>query len=78
MIDIPAIITEYIEIYDSVDIAESEFKKNIHEDAELRTAYRQWCHEVGSTEKKGFFDYCEEYLDSKNDIWDTLSSDYDE
>jgi hypothetical protein len=78
MIDIPAIITEYIEIYDSVDIAESEFKKNIHEDAELRTAYRQWCHEVGSTEKKGFFDYCEEYLDNKNDIWDTLSSDYDE
>ena len=78
MIDIPAIITEYIEIYDSVDIAESEFKKNIHEDAELRTAYRQWCHEVGSTEKKGFFDYCEEYLDNKNDIWDTLSRDYDE
>jgi len=78
MIDITAIFTHYIEQYDSIDIAESEFKKNMHEDSELRAAYRQWCHEVGSSEKNGFFDFCDEYLDNKNDIWDSLSSDYDE
>lgn len=78
MIDIPAVFTHYLEQYDSVDIAESEFKKHIHEDSELRAAYRDWCHEVGSSEKRGFMDFCEEYLDSKNDIWDSLSSDYDE
>ncbi len=78
MIDITAIFTHYIEQYDSIDIAESEFKKNMHEDPELRVAYRQWCHEVGSSEKNGFFDFCDEYLDNKNDIWDSLSSDYDE
>lgn len=78
MIDITAVFTHYIEQYDSVDIAESEFKKDMHEDAELKNAYREWCHEVGSTEKRGFMDFCEEYLDNKNDIWDSLSSDYDE
>lgn len=78
MIDITAIFTQYLEQYDSVDIAESEFKRDMHEDAELKNAYREWCHEVGSSEKKGFLDFCEEYLDNKNDIWDSLSSDYDE
>lgn len=78
MIDIAAVFTHYLEQYDSVDIAESEFKKDMHEDAELKNAYREWCHEVGSTEKRGFMDFCDEYLDNKNDIWDSLSSDYDE
>lgn len=78
MIDITEVFTQYLEQYDSVDIAESEFKKQMHEDPELRAAYRTWCHEVGSSEKRGFMDFCEEYLDNKNDIWDSLSSDYDE
>lgn len=78
MIDITEVFTQYLEQYDSVDIAESEFKKQMHEDPELRTSYRTWCHEVGSSEKRGFMDFCEEYLDNKNDIWDSLSSDYDE
>lgn len=41
----------------SADIAEAEFKKLIHEDPELKAAYREWCDEVGSSEKKGFLDY---------------------
>ncbi|MCH5246405.1 MAG: hypothetical protein J1E84_08065 [Muribaculaceae bacterium] len=61
---------------DSIDIAESEFKKLIHEDPEIKQMYRDWCHEVGSSEKNGFLDYCEEYMDSQNSIWDTLN-DYD-
>lgn len=52
MIDITEVFTQYLEQYDSVDIAESEFKKQMHEDPELRTAYRTWCHEVGSSEKE--------------------------
>lgn len=75
-------ITEYfkdlLSQYGSVDIANSEFKKQIHEDQELHDQYREWCHEVGSSEKKGFLDFCEEYLDSQESIWDTLSDDNDE
>lgn len=77
MNDIIAIFNNYLEQYGSVDIAESEFKKMIHEDAELHTLYKEWCHEVGSTEKNGFTDYADEYLDQQNDVWEALS-DYDD
>lgn len=61
----------------SVDIAEAEFKRMVAESAELRAEYRQWCHETGHTERRGFLDYAEEYLDSQDTIWDSLT-DYDE
>ncbi|MDE6264956.1 MAG: hypothetical protein K2M11_07405 [Paramuribaculum sp.] len=77
MTDIVEIFNQYLSQYDSIDIAESEFKKNLHEDSELRKAYREWCHNVGSSEHRGFTDYAEEYLDSQNDVWNTLN-DFDE
>lgn len=73
MTDIIDIFNQYLSQYDSIDIAESEFKKSIHENPDLREAYREWCHEVGSTEKRGFYDYAEEYLDSQDDVWNTLT-----
>ena len=61
----------------SIDIAESEFKRAISDDDDLRAKYRDWCHQVGSSEKRGFLDFCDEYLASQDSVWDTLS-DYDE
>ncbi len=77
MYDIIEVFNRYLTEYGSVDIAESEFKKNLHEDPVLKVAYKEWCDEVGSTEKRGFFDYCDEYLDTQNDVWNTLQ-DYDD
>ena len=77
MMDITEIFDRYICQYSSIDIANSEFKKDLHEDSELRETYKEWCHTVGSTEKNGFIDYAEEYLESQNDVWNNLS-DYDE
>ncbi|MCH5319157.1 MAG: hypothetical protein J1E38_05565 [Paramuribaculum sp.] len=77
MRDITEIFNDYLQQYGSIDIAESEFKKNIHEDPELRASYLEWCDAVGSSEKKGFYDYCEEYLQSQDDVMSSLS-DYDE
>ena len=37
----------------AVDIAEAEFKRMIGEDESLRNEYREWCHMVGSSERKG-------------------------
>lgn len=71
------IFNRYLGEFESVDIAEFEFKKAIHADSQLRSLYRDWCHEVGSTEKNGFFDYCDEYLAEQNDVWNNLS-DFDE
>lgn len=74
-------ITEYfislLEESHSIDIAEAEFKRAIADDDDLHALYRQWCHQVGNTEKHGFTDFCEEYLANRNEVWDSLS-DYDD
>lgn len=77
MNDIIEVFNHYISQNGSIDIAESEFKMAINEDPELKALYRQWCHDVGSSEKNGFLDYCHEYLDEQNDVWGTLN-DFDE
>ena len=74
-------ITEYfnslISQTGSIDIAEAEFKRAIAEDNELHTIYREWCHENGSSERNGFLDFCDEYMESQDSKWDSLN-DYDE
>ncbi len=77
MTDIVHIFDKIIHQYKSLDIAESEFKKLIAEDCNLRELYKEWCHSVGSSEKQGFWDYCDEYKNSQNSIWDSLNN-YDE
>jgi hypothetical protein len=61
----------------SIDIAEAEFKKTIANDKELKHQYKEWCLETGASEKHGFLDFCDEYIDSQNSIWDSLSE-YDD
>lgn len=74
-------ITEYfisiIRDTHTLDMAETEFRRHLSDDEDLRKAYRNWCHENGTTEKRGFSDFCEEYLDGQNDVWNSLT-DYDE
>lgn len=74
-------ITEYfnslISQTGSIDMAEAEFKRAIAEDNELHTIYREWCHENGSSERNGFIDFCDEYMESQDSKWDSLN-DYDE
>jgi len=74
-------ITEYfnslISQTGSIDMAEAEFKRAIAEDNELHTIYREWCNENGSSERNGFLDFCDEYMESQDSKWDSLN-DYDE
>lgn len=77
MEDITLIFNDFITQYGSLDIADSEFKKRIHEDEDLHELYREWCLDVGSSEKDGFMDYCDEYMDNQDDVWNTLN-DYDD
>lgn len=72
MNDITDFFKDLLQQYGSVDIADAEFKKLIHEDQELHDEYREWCHVVGSSEKRGFLDFCDEFLESQDSIWDTL------
>lgn len=75
--DITEFFISIIKQTPTLDMAESEFKRAIADDDELRQNYRQWCHENGSSEKRGFLDFCEEYVDGQNEVWDSLT-DYDE
>lgn len=77
----PENLTDYfisiIQQTPSIDMAEAEFKRSLADDETLRRNYREWCHEQGTTEKHGFMDFCEEYVDGQNEVWDNLT-DYDE
>lgn len=76
MEDIETYFVDLLNQHRSVDIAESEFKKILAEDPNLRKRYSEWCHEVGSSERDGFRDFCEEYRDNQDSIWESLT-DYD-
>lgn len=77
MNDITSFFTQLIEQSKSLDIAEAEFKRLVAEDDELHAEYAEWCQSIGTTEKHGFREFCEEYMESQDDIWDQLK-DYDE
>lgn len=77
MEDITQFFNQLIEQSKSIDIAEAEFKRLLGEDAELKAEYVEWCQAVGTTERYGFREYCEEYMESQDNIWDHLR-DYDE
>ena len=77
MEDITQLFIDILHQAESVDVAESDFKKMIDEDDELHRRYREWCHEVGSSERRGFLDFCDEYLSDRESVWDNLN-DFDE
>lgn len=77
MNDITQLFNSLLAQYGSIDIAENEFKKMIAEDDILKEEYEEWCHAVGSSEKNGFLDYCEDYMRSQDSVWESLN-DFDE
>lgn len=77
MDDIEDVFRSVLSEQDSIDIAESEFKRMAAEDPELHAQYREWCHIVGSSERMGFRDFAEEYKARLDDVWESLT-DYDE
>lgn len=77
MEDITLFFIQLIEQSKSLDIAEAEFKRLISEDEDLHREYSEWCRSQGTNEKHGFHDFCDEYLDSQDDIWNQLR-DYDD
>lgn len=77
MNDITDFFISIIKQAPSIDIAESEFKQALIDDPELRRTYRDYCREIGTSEKHGFLDFCEEYCSEQDDVWQALN-DYDE
>ena len=57
--------------------AVNEFKRIINDDESLKTEFKEWCEEMGYRERHAFEQYCHEYLDNHESMFDTLSE-YDE
>lgn len=58
---------------DSLDMAESEFRHLLVDDPELRRQYREYCREMGTSERNGFKDFCEEFMQEQDNVWNSLS-----
>lgn len=76
MNDISNLIVSLLETHRSVDIANREFRRMIDDDDTLRNDYAQWCDDHGYTQRYGFQDFAETYIEGANSIWDSLT-DYD-
>lgn len=75
--DIPSLIARLLSQLGSVDIAESEFKRMINDDAQMKSEFKAWCEEMGYKENSAFIDYYDEYIVDNDLAFDTLS-DYNE
>jgi len=78
MSDITELFVSLLQEHGSVDIAEHVFKQSLNDDAVLKEEYSEWCHAVGSSEKRGFLDFCEDYIANQDSIYDSLSEYNDE
>lgn len=61
----------------SVDMAEADFRQSLIDNPDLRRQYKDYCQETDTSEKRGFRDFCEEYVSESNTVWQHLS-DYDD
>ena len=77
MTDINELIKNLISQTGALDIAHSEFRRMIADDPDLRAEYKEWCEDMGYTERTGFLEYAEEHIRSQEEKWDSLT-DYDD
>lgn len=76
MEDIEDLFISIIKQSHSADLAEAEFKRSLVDDEELRHRYKEYCREIGTSERNGFLDFCDEYMAGQDEVLDSLS-DYD-
>lgn len=77
MNNISELLRSLLDEYSSVDMAESEFKRMLNEDDNLKADYKVWCEDLGYSPKTGYEEYIEEIFESQDSIWDILDE-YDD
>lgn len=78
MNDITELFASILQEHRSMDIADDVFKKMLVDDPGLKEEYSEWCHSVGSSEKRGFLDFAEQYIAEQDSVYDSLSDYNDE
>ena len=77
MEDITELFVHILEQAQSLDIAEAQFKQMLVDEPQWRTKYRDYCLEMGYSERRGFIDFYEEHYSREDSIWENLK-DYDD
>lgn len=77
MDDLSELFRSVVDQAGALDIAASEFQKMLADDPELRAEYKEWCEENGYSERRGFNEFAEDYVNSREEKWDSLT-DYDQ
>ncbi len=76
--DITEFFQKLLEQSGSYDIAHAEFWHQIEDDQILDEMYTDWCEANGYSKRNGFDRFCQDHFERRNEIWNTLSNDYDE
>ena len=77
------VVNEEVEVKEeTISLAEyneldDRFKRMLADDNDLRHEYKDWCEDMGYSERSGFSDYAEEYISNCEEKWDSLT-DYDQ
>ncbi len=72
MNDILEVFEHIIKQYRTLDMCEKELHLLLNEDSALRADYKEWCETMGYTERKGFAEFFQEYVDREGSVWDSL------
>ncbi len=72
MYDIADILRGLMDRNSRASDAEREFREMMREDKTLKQDYKDWCEEQGYDIKRGYQDYIDELIESRDSIWDDL------
>lgn len=70
--DLTELFDILIKQYGDIDSSQEALRLKMEEDPELAENYKDWCENLGYSEKKGFAIYYKEYLDRTDSIWDSI------
>lgn len=71
-IDLTELFDILIKQYGSIDASQEGLNLKMEEDPSIAEEYKEWCENMGYSEKKGFAIYYKEYLDRADSIWDSM------
>lgn len=72
MEEIQELFVSLINQHGSLDIAEAEFRRMLVDEPDMKRRYREYCRLVGSSERNGFKDFCDEYMEGQDEVWGSL------
>lgn len=72
MNDINDILRNLLDQYSNPSDVDQAFEQMLIEDDELKSDYNEWCFANGYDPKRGYKDYLDELIESRDSIWENI------